>query len=227
VTVAGVAFLAGIGFHVVVGADGPQTPKSTDRSAVVNEAPGVPAPGPARLVEGAPAGFANTADGATSAAAAYVATGQALIEMDPLNAEKAVRHMATEATADRQVAQVLADLGHLRQVLRSGTGPVTLRQAAVASRLDRFEQGRARVAVWNVSVLAREGIAEPQAAWKTSTFELVWERGDWRINDETIIPGPAPVLDGSSAPATSRQLSAVLDGFTPLTGSPLATRGQR
>jgi len=226
VTVAGVAFLAGIGFHLAVAADGPDKPVPPDRIATVGQRPGDLAHGPTRLVEGVPAGFAHTAEGATTTAAAFVATGQTLIDMDPLAVEEAVRQMAAEATADRQVAQVLDDLGRLRDVLRSGTGPITVHQAAVASRLEKFGEGRARVAVWNVTVLTREGIAAPQAAWKISTFDLLWERGDWRMSDEVIVPGPAPVLDDSTAPATFRQFAAALDGFTPLTGTPSLPRGR-
>lgn len=226
VTVAGVAFLAGIGFHLVVAADAPGKPVTADRTAALGRSSGDLAPGPTRLVDGVPAGFAETPEGATTAAAAFVATGQALIDMDPLAVEEAVRQMAAEATADRQVAQVLDDLGRLREVLRSGTGPVAVHQAAVASRLEKFGEGRSRVAVWNVTVLTREGVAAPQAAWKISTFDLVWERGDWRIGDEVIVPGPAPVLDDSTAPATSRQLAAALEGFTQLTGAP-SLRGGR
>ena len=225
VTVAGAAFLAGIAFHLAVAADGPGRPRPPDRTAAAPSSRNT-APGPQRLVEGVPAVFAETPEGATAAAAAFVATGQALIDMDPLAGEEAVRQMAAEATADRLVSQVLEDLARLREVLRSGTGPVTVHQAAVASRLEKFGEGRARVAVWNVTVLTREGIAVPQAAWKISTFDLIWERGDWRISDELIVPGPAPVLDDSTAPATSRQLAAALEGFTQLTGAP-SLRGGR
>ena len=104
-TVAGVAFLAGIGFHLTVAADAPG--KTADRIAALGRSSGDLAPGPTRLVDGVPAGFAETPEGATTAAAAFVATGQALIDMDPLAVEEAVRQMAAEATADRQVTQVL------------------------------------------------------------------------------------------------------------------------
>ena len=170
-------------------------------------------PGPTTEVDGVPAGFARTRQGALAAATAFVATGQALLDMDPLAAEQAVRRMAASSTADAQVADVLARLVAVREALAPGTGPTVFRQSPVSWRVDRFSPGRATVAVWSVGVLSREAIAPPQAGWETSTFDLVWERGDWRIRAETVTPGPAPLLDDSAAPATSAQLVAALRGF--------------
>jgi hypothetical protein len=170
-------------------------------------------PGPTTEVDGAPAGFARSEQGAVAAAASFVTTGQALLDMDPLAAEQAVRHMAAFSTADAQVADVLARLAAVRETLAPGRGPIVFRQAPVSWRVDGFSSDRARVAVWSVGVLSREGIAPPQAGWATSTFDLVWERGDWRIAAETVAPGPAPLLDDSAAPATSAQLAASLRGF--------------
>lgn len=216
VTVAGVAFLAGIGFHTIVAGDRHGTSTRTPAATIAASSSRAGEPGPTRMVKGMPAGFADSEAGAVAAAATFVTTGQALIDLDPLSAEEAVRQMAAEATADRQVAQTLAELERLRDVLRDGTGRITIRQSAVAAHVELFEAGRARVAVWNVSVLTREGIAAPQAGWRISTFDLIWERSDWRIAAETINPGPAPLLDDSVAPATSAQLVSALEGFTPV-----------
>jgi len=70
--------------------------------------------------------------------------------------------------------------------------------------------------VWNVGVLARAGVAPPQAAWATSTLELVWERDDWHLDAETVVPGPAPILNDSTAPAAAATFTTALDGFTDL-----------
>lgn len=170
-------------------------------------------PGPTTELDGVPAGFARSEQGAVAAAASFVTTGQALLDMDPLAAEQAVRQMAASSTADAQVADVLARLAAVREALAPGRGPIVFRQAPVSWRVDGFSSDRARVAVWSVGVLSREGIAPPQAGWATSTFDLVWERGDWRIGAETVTPGPAPLLDDSAAPATSAQLATSLRGF--------------
>lgn len=169
--------------------------------------------GPTGVKYGVPAGFARSAEGAVAAAATFVCTGQALLDMDPLSAEEAIRQMSSAATAERQVADTLTRLRVARSTLAAGTGPTVYRQAAVAWRVDSFSPDRARVAVWNVGVLAREGVAPPQAGWAISTFELVWEGGDWKVLEERITPGPAPLLDNSAAPSTATQLIAALDGF--------------
>ena len=170
--------------------------------------------GPTSTAHGVPAGFARTEDGAIAAASAYVCTGQALLDMDPLAAEKAVRQISASATADEQVERILGQLAQARQTLASGTGPITYRQGVIARRVDAYSQDQARVALWHVGVLSRQGAAPPQAGWATSTIELVWERGDWKVAREDVVPGPAPILDDSTAPATSELFAAALDGFT-------------
>lgn len=173
-----------------------------------------PAPaGPTRFERGIPAGFARSVDGAVAAAASFVCTGQPLLDMDPLAAEEAIRQMSSAVTAERQVADTLARLRIARSTLAAGTGPTVYRQAALAWRVESYSPDRTRVAVWNVGVLAREGVAPPQAGWAVSTFDLVWEAGDWKVFEERITPGPAPLLDNSAAPATAAQLIASLAGF--------------
>ena len=73
---------------------------------------------------------------------------------------------------------------------------------------------RARVSVWHVGILSQAGVAPPQAGWAVSVVDLVWERDDWKLEQESVTAGPAPILDASAAPVTSEQLEAALDGFT-------------
>jgi hypothetical protein len=216
--VAGGAFVTGCLFAVVAplgrGAGrGTTTTQPIANTSVDRTAAGSNELAPAS-VNGAPAGFAHTESGAVAAAASYVCTGQALIDMDPLAAEDAIREMSATATADSQVREQLDKLTGARQALAKGVGPIVFRQSPISWRVDGYAPDRAQVGIWSVSVLSRDGVAPPQASWSTSTFDLVWERDGWRIFRETIVPGPAPLLDNSSAPATSAQLASVLDGFT-------------
>ena len=212
-------FLAGVAVSRTRPAD---TARRVPVASAVADEPGVDRPGPSALIDGAPAGFARTPEGAVAAAAAFVTTGQALLDVDPLSAEAAVREMASTAGADRQVRDALEDLTGLRNALRSGSGSIVFRQGVLATRLVAMTADAATVEVWSVGVLTRRGIAPPQAGWRTSRLELVWERGDWHVDRETIEPGPAPVLDDSAVPATADQLLDALDGFLPVAVVPLA-----
>jgi hypothetical protein len=159
-------------------------------------------------------GFAPTREGAVAAAVAFVTGGQALLDMDPVEAEQTVREQATAATADDQIADLRRLWATIHLALEGGTGPVRYWQAALATRIDHFAPPRARVSIWHVGVLSRAGIAPPQAGWAVSVVDLVWERDDWKLEHEAVTAGPAPMLDASAVPVTSEQLDAALDGFT-------------
>ena len=207
------AFLAGLAVR------GFLTPTASNRSSTsgTSDAPGgaETGPGPQSYVDGIPTGFSHTEDGARAAAVGYVLTGQRLIEMAPTRVGSAVRSIAASGSGDAQVAEAEEQLRRLRETLAAGSGPTRYLQAVLASRVDAFEPERARVSIWSVGVLSRAGVAQPQAGWSISTFELVWERGDWKIWSETISPGPAPELNASAVPATAAQLEQALLGFTP------------
>jgi hypothetical protein len=178
------------------------------------------APGPAKYRDGIPSGFAQTKDGARAAAVAYVLTGQTLMNLAPTLVDDAVRSMSAAGSADTQVSTAEDQLDRVRQVLAAGTGPTNYQQAVLATRVDAFTPDRARVSVWHVGVLSRAGVAAPQAGWNTSVFDLVWEQSDWKVWGETITPGPAPALNASATPATSDQLNAALNGYTPWESAP-------
>ena len=168
--------------------------------------------GPSRVDAGVPAGFARTRAGAVAASASYVRTGAAVMAMSDVEVRAAAEQMAATASADEQANDLLRKLRALRATL-DGTA-ATYRQAVLAARVDAYDGDRARVAVWHVGVLAAGERFPPQAGWSTSTFELVWERGDWKVWAETIAPGPAPILDESAPPATAEVYDDRLAGFT-------------
>lgn len=225
VLVASAVFVAGLTAGSVVFAPSGSRDTRPHRSAAGNGAAAQPegrlgGPRPAKKVPGAPTGFAHSEAGAVAAAAAFVTTGQELLHMEPLAAEAAIRETAAAVTADDQAAGLLNTLAAVKSALSGGEGPIWYRQAILAWRLDDYTAERARVSIWNVSVLSRADVAPPQATWAISTFDLVWERDDWRIWTESTSPGPAPLLDGSSVAATNDQLDSALRGFTDFEAGP-------
>lgn len=186
----------------------------TPAGPTVTPVPAPVGPGPARPYVANPEGVAPTGDGAVAAAVGLVTNGQALLDLDPADAERTVRDNATVATAEEQVDDLRDRLATVHRTLAGGTGPIRYWQAALATKLETFAPPRARVSVWHVAVLSRAGVAPPQAGWAVSVVDLVWERDDWKLDHETVTAGPAPILDASAAPVTSEQLEAALDGFT-------------
>lgn len=170
-------------------------------------------PGPREIRVGVPVGFAHSADGARSAAATYVTTGQLMLDLAPTEAADAVREMAARASADEQVRDLLGQLSDLRDRLANGTGPARYLQSVLATRVVAFGPSRARVAVWSVGVLSRRDVAPPQAGWTTSTFDLVWERSDWKVWAEDVKKGPTPMLNEGASPATDDEFDTALRGF--------------
>ena len=207
-----VSFLAGMAAKGFIGTDS-SDPGSTDEAPAVQEEDR--GPGPWTLEDGIPSGFARTEAGAIAAAASYVTTGQALLDLPPTQVAGAVRRFASAETADRQVASITDQLDALRDVLSAGTGRTRYLQAVLATRLDSFAGDRAGVTVWSVSVLWRPGAADPQAGWTTSAFDLVWEADTWKVRTETMTSGPTPAPNGGMPPVDATELDRLLADFAP------------
>lgn len=161
----------------------------------------------------------RTEDGAVAAAAAFVCTGQQLIEMSDDEIDTFLRERVTRSAADRVIEEHQRDVAALREALARGSGPTVYREAVVAYRVDAFNEDEARIAIWHVGVLARSHVAPPQAGWMVSTVDLRWERNGWRVVGEIAVPGPAPILNDGAPPATAEELLDQLDGFTDFGGA--------
>lgn len=209
------AFLFGMAVRGLAspGATAGQPCRSVPAEPQIVENPEPIEAGPVGVESGIPVGYARTREGAVAAAVSYVSTGQAILGMAPAEVEAAVRTMATGDASEAILADTRARLAAARAALAGSDTSIEYRQAALAVRVDAFSQERARVAVWNIGILSREGVAPPQAGWAISTFDLAWERNDWKVASEAIEPGPAPVTNAAVAPATSAEVRRRLVGF--------------
>lgn len=174
--------------------------------------------GPARVeAPGVPVGFAHDRRGALAAAVAYVQLGDVVLSVDANTGADVLRRVSSRAAGDTFAESELAGFTQLQNALARGTGPSRLRVGVVATRIDAFAPDRARVRLWRVAVLSRDGMTNPGEQWATVTYDLVWEDGDWKIWSETVVPGPAP-LPTDSRLATPQELDASLAGFRPFAG---------
>jgi hypothetical protein len=87
----------------------------------------------------------------------------------------------------------------------------------VATRVDAYASDRARVRLWRVAVLSRDGMTNPGEQWATVTYDLVWEQHDWKIWSESLTEGPSPSPTDAQL-VTPRELETSLAGFRVFAG---------
>ena len=204
-------FVALVGLAAVLLKIGqPATPEASTPSAA-----GVV--GPADQVQSDAAG-AEVQDeaGATAAALAYAAAPQAWLYMtdDEVRAEVAV--LATSEAADRLADEVVDEIASARVELADSAGPIWWVVHPVAWRMDSFRPTKATVSVWTFSFLSAADVAVPQTEWTTTTFDLEWVRGGWRVASVRDSVGPTPAVGPTDQPWEPEPLDDALDGFTRL-----------
>lgn len=183
-----------------------------------------PPPAPARLAQPVttapptttPPTTAPASDlaGARAAALRYLALSERVVGMGDEEAAALQRDASTAAAAPALVADLSRRLAALRAAYPGAA--LRYRVGALAVRSSTTGPGRARVEVWWVGVLDTPGAA-PFADWRTSRYDLAWERGAWRVAAESSVPGPRPASAPAAPPDSSVALEAALAGFTSAT----------
>jgi hypothetical protein len=145
-----------------------------------------------------PLGWAPSRSGAVAAAAGYAKTMSTLWFLT----DRDRRHQAIRliATPDRRAALTdsqdrLAD--QLGALLGGGSDPGAKRSilttALLGYRVDSFTGAKAQVALWAVVVHGSQTGPSLAPAWTTSTLDLEWTSGDWKLASATTAPGPGPI----------------------------------
>ncbi|QES48991.1 hypothetical protein DEJ50_15370 [Streptomyces venezuelae] len=228
VTVVGVVVLLIAAIAFANQSDEPPADRATDTPAASSPtAPSGVAPVDAKNGT-IPSGFAQTEQGAQSAAANYaVALGSdgmfdAVRRRDIVNAV----YVPDVAAANQvEVDRQYTDPGFLAAIGldANGKAPKGLtfisRTNPVGTKTEKFTGDTATVSVWQSSLfgLAGEGSKNPVSeSWFTNTFELRWADGDWRITSFTQKDGPAPVGRDQAAASAEEMAAAVsqFGGFT-------------
>jgi hypothetical protein len=89
----------------------------------------------------------------------------------------------------------------------------------VGTKVGQYNASGAKVSVWYMGLIGMSGQTSTDpvsSTWKTWTFELQWDDGDWKIVADSQTDGPAPV-PGDDKAATSDEISKAIEeygGFT-------------
>lgn len=168
-----------------------------------------------RQSDAAPVTEAQAAEKTAVAAALQLAAApQQWLYLTDAELEAAVRAVAAPASATRLVAEVVSEIGLVRDALRRSAGRIWWLVRPLAWRIEHFGGDRASVSVWTVSVLSASDVAVPQSDWFTSRYDLQWVDGRWLLTATRDEPGPTPQLGGSDEPWQPEPFDESLTGFT-------------
>ncbi|MEU6685032.1 hypothetical protein [Streptomyces sp. NPDC046832] len=175
-----------------------------------------------------PTGYAHTEQGAQSAATNY---GIALGSADMYNLEK--RHAIVNTVYAPDVAaarlpefdQVYSKESFLEKLglTKDGAAPsgqtFVSRVIPVGTKVTSYNDTSASVALWYTSLFGLSGETSKNPvteSWYTTTYQLKWVGGDWKVTDFTQKDGPVPVGRDQRA-STAEDMSKAVEeygGFT-------------
>jgi hypothetical protein len=156
-------------------------------------------------------GHAHDPQGATASAVAFARYAETAVGAPEATVVAAQNVMAADTSRAALVADTTTKLRALYAVYPADQ--LTYRLAILATRTTVHSADAVRVELWQVSVLTAPGIPTRQD-WTTLTYELVWERNDWRVLTEAALPGPYPAIWPQTSPSSAGELEARLAGFT-------------
>lgn len=100
-----------------------------------------------------------------------------------------VQRFASTGAAPALEAVVSRGIDDVRDAVRSA--PIVARPVPIGYRVDRFAPPRAVVSVWGLAIFGT-GAYEPVSQWATTTVDLVWQHGAWKVAAMRNRGGPSP-----------------------------------
>lgn len=171
---------------------------------------------------GVPVGWRHDQAGAEAAAAAYVESSVLVAKAGPLARRDVILTLATPdygpslvETTNRELDDLLFALGE------RGLVPADLvwSEYALSVSSERPSADRCVVRVWSVLVLGAKGGSTARQVWRTSTLDLAWLGGDWKVERWTTSPGPFPAPPPEAGASTLAEASEVIGWRRALGGS--------
>jgi hypothetical protein len=178
-----------------------------------------PGPGPWRVLGGVPLGFARSERGAVAAAGNYLTVlSRALTPGAAFWWERAVRALTLAPLTARALSGSAASATIARRLQRSGSS-FYLGSWLLGYRVLAYSRSRARVALWSVGMLASAaGVVPP--AFSTTTCELRWASGDWKVSGARVSDGPTPPSSAASGAAPVAAFAVAARRFSPYSDVP-------
>lgn len=182
-------------------------------------APQAAGPGPTATAGGVPVGYARTEDGAVAAATTLLAAlgGRVLVDPAPRKAAlDAVALSSARAAVETQLRVDPAGAQAAGLTAALADGSLVARTIPAGSRLASYTADAATVEVWAVALLGTRTLNRVTARWNTTTVELQWDSGDWKIAAIRGRSGPVPSPGRDGPSRFDDFLTAVtgMEGYT-------------
>lgn len=131
----------------------------------------------------------RTRAGAVATATGFLGALRWHVLVDDERRRAVVAHFAATGARSTLDERVSRGVAALRRVVESI--PVVARPVFVGYRVAKFSRRRATVSVWGMALFAT-GAYPPVSQWSTSTFDLAWQDGAWKVAAMRSRPGPSP-----------------------------------
>ncbi|MFB7784296.1 hypothetical protein ACFC1D_16500 [Streptomyces vinaceus] len=172
---------------------------------------------------GIPSGFAQTEQGAQSAASNYAV----VLGSDGMF-NTARRHTIVDAVADTSTqaklqagfdadysSGLLSQIGLTKEGLAPAGYTFVSRTVPVGSKIKSFANGTASVDVWCIGMFGLTGEKSTRPvtnSWFTLSLNLKWNGSDWRVLETAQKTGPTPVT-GDNPVSTSDEIGKAVTEF--------------
>lgn len=210
--------LAAVTVAVAVGlrVASPNRPSAASEPPPATAAPAATAPTGPRAVDGlgVPHGWRRDADGAMSAAVAAVRLTGSIARAGFITRSDMIAALATEHFGPTLASESSNQLAEMTTVLGEASvapGDLVWAELPLTARVISADDNGARVEVWSVLVVGVRDFGAPRQAWRTVIVDLAWEAGDWKVDGWSAQPGPTPLLDATSAIATTDEINEVVE----------------
>jgi hypothetical protein len=142
------------------------------------------------------------------AAVRFLELTEEVVRLAPEAGAEVQRSIASSETADRLSTEVFELLTQLRMDVPEG---VVVHLAPLSARSVETRTGW-DVSIWYVEVIVySDRLAVEQ--WRTSTYSMVEEFGEWRMDGVVSSDGPVPTRPASAVGWSARSLTLALAGF--------------
>ncbi|MCK7624551.1 hypothetical protein MUU72_15830 [Streptomyces sp. RS10V-4] len=173
---------------------------------------------------GIASGFPQTEQGAQSAAANYVVALNSDGMYNAARRQEIVNAVYAPSVAAARRSELDKAYGNAAFLARiglkpDGTAPQGMtfvsRATPAGTKTESFKDGTAKVSVWYSALFGLAGTTSQKPvteSWYTTTFDMAWQGGDWKVTRFTQKNGPAPIGRDQAA-ASAEDMAKAVQGY--------------